>query len=100
VATDPRRPDADRPVEFLPERKDDLAETTPDRLAVDTQTTPGEHDAALLFDCHLDTVPFDRDGWSVDEYTTVDALAGNVEIPARLSYAFAERAVETGAARA
>jgi succinyl-diaminopimelate desuccinylase len=43
-----------------------------ERIAVDgakpnlIATIPGETDDALLFNGHLDTVPFDRDEWSVD----------------------------------
>lgn len=48
-------------------------------------TVSGERDRTLLFNGHLDTVPFD-----VDEYTTVDALLGNAAVYARLPAAWGD----------
>ncbi|WP_136715514.1 M20 family metallopeptidase [Halorientalis salina] len=58
-------------VEYLTGRFADLPVSV-DRVALDpekpnlTVTVPGEREATLLYNGHLDTVPFDPDEWSVD----------------------------------
>jgi succinyl-diaminopimelate desuccinylase len=58
-------------VEYLTERLAELPVSV-DRVTLDpekpnlTVTVPGEREATLLYNGHLDTVPFDPDEWSVD----------------------------------
>ncbi|MEF8781123.1 MAG: hypothetical protein V5A46_10635 [Haloferacaceae archaeon] len=52
-------------------------------------TLPGDADRTLLYEGHLDTVPFDGDAWSVDphaigEYVEVEALERTAEWYRRL----------------
>mgnify|MGYP000238811070 FL=1 len=99
---DRSRSDVTAVVDFLDERREDVAATALDLLGIDTQnppgatreavaaleswftdlgvateriapdaakpnllaTIPGERDATLLFNGHLDTVPFDRESWT------------------------------------